>query len=139
VEEMIWSKAFVQERERFDGADVMHLLRAVGSALDWDRLLMRFGEHWRVLLGHVVLFGYIYPDQRQQIPRPVVDELMRRLVTEDCEPGSHVCNGTVLSREQYLDDLEQFGYQDGRLEPRGAMTREEVAIWTAAACDKRPE
>jgi hypothetical protein len=28
VEEMIWSKAFVMERERFDGADVLHLLNA---------------------------------------------------------------------------------------------------------------
>ena len=27
AEEMIWSKAFIQERERFDGADVLHLLR----------------------------------------------------------------------------------------------------------------
>ena len=31
VEEMIWSKAFLQERERFDGADVLHLLRETGS------------------------------------------------------------------------------------------------------------
>ena len=30
AEEMIWSKAFIQERERFDGADVLHLLREVG-------------------------------------------------------------------------------------------------------------
>ena len=29
-EELIWSKAFVQERERFDGADVMHLIQHTG-------------------------------------------------------------------------------------------------------------
>jgi hypothetical protein len=45
AEEMIWSKAFVQERERFDGADVLHLIRARGPELAWDRLLMRFAEH----------------------------------------------------------------------------------------------
>jgi hypothetical protein len=28
IEEMVWSKSFIQERERFDGADVAHLLRA---------------------------------------------------------------------------------------------------------------
>jgi hypothetical protein len=27
-EELLWSKAFVMERERFDGGDVLHLLRA---------------------------------------------------------------------------------------------------------------
>ena len=36
VEEMIWSKAFVMERERFDGADVAHLLHACAGTLDWD-------------------------------------------------------------------------------------------------------
>src|SRR5207244_3254521 len=34
VEEMIWSKAFLMERERFDGADVAHLIRAAHRDLD---------------------------------------------------------------------------------------------------------
>src|SRR5712692_6569929 len=78
AEEMIWSKAFVQERERFDGADVAHLLREVGPSLDWPRLLMRFGDYWRVLLSHLILFGFIYPDKRQNVPAWVMDELIRR-------------------------------------------------------------
>ena len=36
-EETIWSKAFVMERERYDGADITHLLRAYGHRLDWER------------------------------------------------------------------------------------------------------
>ena len=68
VEEMIWSKAYVQERERFDGADIAHLIRSRGEALDWARLLRRFGEHWRVLFGHLILFGFIYPAERGKIP-----------------------------------------------------------------------
>jgi hypothetical protein len=28
VEEMVWQKAFIMERERFDGADVVHLIQA---------------------------------------------------------------------------------------------------------------
>src|SRR4051794_32417758 len=59
-EEIIQTKMFVMERERFDGADVAHMLRAHGSSLDWPRLLRRMGPHWRVLLGHLILFGYIY-------------------------------------------------------------------------------
>ena len=66
AEEMIWSKAFIQERERFDGADVLHLLREVGPSLDWPRLLMRFGDYWRVLLSHLILFGFVYPDKRRE-------------------------------------------------------------------------
>jgi hypothetical protein len=40
VEEMIWSKGFVQERERYDGADIDHLLRAAADRLDWRRLFL---------------------------------------------------------------------------------------------------
>ena len=60
AEEMIWSKGYVQERERFDGADIAHLIRCQGSH-GLGTLLRRFGEHWRVLFGHLVLFGFIYP------------------------------------------------------------------------------
>src|SRR5262249_13068499 len=61
VEEIIWSKGYVLERERYDGADINHLLRACGRDLDWRRLLGRYGAHWRVLLSHLVLFGFVYP------------------------------------------------------------------------------
>src|SRR5262249_17967308 len=43
-EEMIWQKAYIVERERYDGADVAHLLRGCGPRLDWPRLLRRFGR-----------------------------------------------------------------------------------------------
>ena len=79
AEEMIWSKAFVMERERFDGADVAHILRACAETLDWPRLLQRFDGYWRVLLQHLVMFGFIYPSERARIPAAVLRELMSRL------------------------------------------------------------
>src|SRR4051794_26816312 len=45
VEESIWQKAYIMERERFDGADVIHLILHCGRTLDWERLLRRFGEN----------------------------------------------------------------------------------------------
>lgn len=132
VEEMIWSKAFIQERERFDGADVLHLLRETGPSLDWPRLLMRFGDHWRVLLSHLILYGFVYPDQRQSVPAWVMDELLRRLSVSRPNLQSDVCYGTLLSREQYLFDLQAWKYRDAREEPTGPMTREEIEIWSAA-------
>jgi hypothetical protein len=132
VEEMIWSKAFIQERERFDGSDVLHLLRETGPSLDWPRLLMRFGDNWRVLLSHVILFGFVYPDKRQNIPGWVMEELVRRLSVSRPNLQNDICYGTLLSREQYLHDVESWKYRDGREQPFGSMTREEVEIWTAA-------
>ena len=134
VEEMICSKAYIMERERYDGADVAHLLLACADTLDWRRLLDRFGPNWRVLLSHLVLFGFIYPGQRTKIPAPVIEQLLDRVVGEAYSaPGTdHLCRGTLLSREQYLHDVQQQGYTDGRLLPFGTMSPEQVAIWTDA-------
>src|SRR4029453_17035615 len=69
VEEMIWSKGFVQERERFDGADVAHLIRSRGTTLDWERLVRRFTPHPHVLLAHLIMFEFVYPDQKNVVPQ----------------------------------------------------------------------
>src|SRR5262249_3745668 len=81
-EEMIWSKGFIMERERYDGADIAHLLLARARDLDWPRLLTRFGEHWRVLLSHLVLFGFVYPSARDRVPAAVLRDLTDRLERE---------------------------------------------------------
>lgn len=131
-EEMIWSKAFVMERDRYDGADIAHLIRAHAKSLDWPRLLRRFGGHWRVLLCHLVLFGYIYPAQRLQVPRWIMDELLRRFEIEmSYPPRDHgLCQGTLLSWSQYLQHIEHGEYSDARHRPHGMLTEVETALVT---------
>jgi hypothetical protein len=134
-EETIWSKAFVQERERFDGADVLHLLHRLGSSLDWNRLVKRFGPHWRVLFAHIVMFGFVYPGRRANIPGWVTEALTSRFLGDNLEGEAvddDVCNGTLLSREQYAYDVNDLAYDDPRVEPRGSMSPEDVDVWTAA-------
>ena len=134
AEEMIWSKAFVNERERYDGADVEHLIRCRAAELDWRRLIGRFGRFWRVLFGYLVLFGFIYPGERTRIPAEVMDELIGRLRGESGNDESlpRVCQGTLLSRAQYLIDVQAWGYKDGRLLPDVRMSEEDIAHWTQA-------
>ena len=132
AEELLLSTAFVQERERYDGAAVLHLLHARGLFFDWRRVLERFGQHWPVLLSHLILFQFAYPDRRADIPDDVMNELMGRLQDQRPEPGNRLCLGTLLSREQYLFDVDQLGYADARLRPHGAMTPEQTEIWTRA-------
>jgi hypothetical protein len=136
-EEMLWQKAYIMERERYDGADVAHLLRACGPDLDWDRLLRRFGPHWRVLLSHLVLFGFIYPGEKGKVPDRILRGLTRRLLAERPVNGQNVCQGPYLSRMQYLNDTEKWGYADPRLEPRGPLSREDITHWTAAAFEQK--
>jgi hypothetical protein len=130
AEEVIWSKSYIQERNRFDGADVAHLLLARGPRLDWERLLRRFAGTERVLLAHVILFGFIYPTEKGRVPQWAFDELVKR-VQDEKTPEQAVCRGTVLSWEQYLPDLEK-GFIDGRLAPWGRLTQKEIDRWTAA-------
>jgi hypothetical protein len=134
AEEMIWQKSFVQERERYDGADIAHLLRARGRDLDWPRLLSRFGPHWRLLLAQLVLFGFVYPSERDRVPGWVMNDLMVRLQAEVASPPpqERVCQGTLLSREQYLIDIRRWGYADPRERPQGNMTHADVVRWTQA-------
>jgi hypothetical protein len=133
-EESLWSKAFVMERERFDGADVAHIILAHGERLDWRRLIDRFGPHWRVLLAHLVLFGFIYPSERSRVPPEVLEELMQRLTTETQSPDAEdpVCYGTLLSWSQYLGDVLGGTFRDARIRPHGNLTPDEVARWTSA-------
>jgi hypothetical protein len=132
IEEVIWSKCFVMERERFDGADIYHLIAAKGEAIDWNRLLERVGEHWRVLLGHLVFYSFVFPRSREKVPAWVMDGLVGRMTAERASEDSPVCNGTLLSREQYLVDIRERGYADARVPPYGNVPAPEIETWTDA-------
>jgi hypothetical protein len=125
------------ERERFDGADVAHIILAYGDRLDWRRLLERFGSHWRVLLAHLILFGFIYPSARSRVPGWLMHELLDRLASELDAPDADdpVCYGTLLSWSQYLGDVFGGNFRDARIRPYGSLSAKEVARWTSA--DKR--
>jgi hypothetical protein len=131
AEEMIWSKAFVMERERFDGADVLHILRRSGRELDWNRLRRRFGGLGNVLLAHLLLFLFVYPDATELVPEWLLDDLWAHRAAPS-STSDRVCRGTLLSRAQYLVDVHAWGYADARAAPHGPMTDDQIAAWTAA-------
>lgn len=124
LEEMIWSKAFVMERDRYDGGDVAHLLLRRAEEIRWARLMARFRGHEAVLLSHLILFTFIYPSERDRIPPSVFRTLLSRWRRE-AVPETPLCRGTLLSQVQYLPDLAR-GYRDARLRPYGKLTPEQV-------------
>ncbi|MGC4001267.1 MAG: hypothetical protein QM767_28925 [Anaeromyxobacter sp.] len=114
-EEMIWSKGFVLERERYDGADVNHLLHACGEHMDWARLLRRFDRYWEVLFSHLLLYTFAFPASRTVVPAWVMDHLARRTLDAHAA-GDHpldMCRGPLMSRVQYQHDLDS-GLVNGR-------------------------
>jgi hypothetical protein len=136
AEEMIWSKAFVMERERYDGADVLHILHKSASSIDWVRLMRRFNPHPAILLSFLLQFEFVYPDRRESIPGWVMDELWRRTRVREALPRG-LCRGTLISREQYLIDVQNWGYHDAREMPIGRMTAQQIEEWTDAIWDDR--
>jgi hypothetical protein len=126
-EEMIWSKAFVMERDRYDGADIVHLIRSHATDMDWPRLLQRFGPHWLLLMNHLLTFSFVYPADRSRIPDWLVRELSDRWQRQDHSSGLDVCQGTLLSHTQYIHDLDRLGLLDARLKPLGTLTTENIA------------
>ncbi|MGE0741561.1 MAG: hypothetical protein AB7O98_09480 [Hyphomonadaceae bacterium] len=112
--ELIWSKIFVQDRYRYDGADVAHVLLKQHDAIDWHRLLRYMELHWEVLLTHLINFRYIYPSERDKIPRWVMDELVGRINAHlDMPPSkARVCRGRLFSARDYVTDITEWGYAD---------------------------
>lgn len=112
--ELIWSKAFVHSRRKYDGADVAHLILICAKEINWLKLLRYMDMYWEVLLMHVLNFRFIYPSEREKIPRKIFDELLNRLQTQAKLPTSHekVCRGRLLSPGDYEIDVHEWGYTD---------------------------
>ena len=113
AEEMIASKLFVTRRERFDGADIAHLLKARARTLDWDRLRKLTDPHWQMLLGELVLFAYIYPARTGDIPPSVWSELIDRFHKSVTEPQSdQPFRGTLIDPRMFAIDVNEWGERD---------------------------
>jgi hypothetical protein len=113
-EDLIWSKSYRQERDKYEGPDINHIILKQGDTLNWKRLLQRMETHWEILLGHIINFRFVYPADREKIPRWLLDELLSRL-TEQLElptPIDKICRGSLLSRHHYHIDIAKWGYKD---------------------------
>jgi len=113
-EELIWAKMNVQNRERFDGADVNHLILKTGKTLDWKRLLAHMEQHWHLLLSQIIMFQFVYPSDFQDIiPKWLFDELMSRAYEQYDLPSSveKVCRGPIIDQTQYSTDIKEWNYK----------------------------
>jgi hypothetical protein len=112
--ELVWSKCFVQNRERYDGADVAHVILKQHETIDWQRLLAHMEPYWEVLLMHILNFRFIYPSERGHIPRWLFDELLDRLAAQANlpVPQTRACRGRLFSPHDYLIDVKEWGFAD---------------------------
>jgi hypothetical protein len=110
VEELIWSKLYVVQRERCDWGDVLNLIDAQAGRLDWDHLLHRMGEDAPLLSGVLALYGWLSPQRSDVIPERVWERLgIQRL-------GGHPADGSLTTtRARLLDARPWFHRSTGSI------------------------
>lgn len=114
-EDLIWHRLYVSERHRSDMSDVQHLLLTRGKELDWEHLLKRVGNHWRLLLAQIHMFDFTYPGHRGNVPRWVRERLYGRAQEEmDVVGDPEVCCGTLISRFSFTIDVNEWQFKDPR-------------------------
>jgi len=107
-EELIASKIFVAFRERFDGADIAHIVYAAGNNMDWRRLLTLAGEHSSMLLWSLVFFQYVYPGSNA-VPKMVWDELLAKFHSDIENPDPKATfRGTLLDEKMFAIDVAEW-------------------------------
>ena len=118
--QFIWSKIFVQDHHRYDGADVAHMILKCHKEINWEQLLGHMELYWEVLLIALLNFRFIYPSERDVVPQWLMDELLLRLKDQgDVKgPGKRVCRGRIFSPRDYAIDVEEWCFSEavGNLE-----------------------
>jgi hypothetical protein len=110
AEELIASKLFVARRERFDGADIVHVIHGTAGKLDWTRVLHLLGEHWMVLLWTLMLYQYVYPAHSEFVPRVLWNDLLSRLSDELDHPDPRaVFRGSLIDDKMFAIDAKEWG------------------------------
>jgi hypothetical protein len=117
IEEMAASAMFIAGRNRFDGGEVVHLIRSTKGKLDWARILERLAANRQLLLWHLILFDYIYPGHAAYLPQELMAELfeeMRGRWQSEKRKNSRAFRGTILDPYSYTVDVKDWGYEDRR-------------------------
>jgi len=123
-EDLIGSKLFVIRRERFDGADIAHIIYRMGGQLEWDRTVELIGDHWEILLWALILFRYIYPAHTDYVPARLWQDLLSRYMHEVQHPDSNApFRGSLVDDNIFSIDVKDWGLEDIESEYRARRLR----------------
>ncbi len=112
-EELLASKLFVVRRERFDGADIAHIIYGKEGKLEWERILQLVGEHWEILFWMLLFFRYNYPAQTAYVPRWLWRDLLQRLSTAIEHPETNApFRGSLVDDYMFAIDVKEWKMED---------------------------
>jgi hypothetical protein len=119
AEDLIASKLFVLRRERFDGADIAHIIYRTKGQLKWERILELACEHWEIVLFALLLFRYAYPAHTDYVPAPLWQDLLSRYmhVVQHPDPNAPF-RGSLVDENIFSIDLKDWGLENLLTESR---------------------
>jgi hypothetical protein len=99
-------------------SDIVHLILCLGDTLDWRRLVERVGMNWPLLLSQLLMFSYVYPGYRANIPAWVPEHLLQLAQQEFAreETDLEFTRGPLISRFSFMIDVREWGFVDPRAE-----------------------
>jgi hypothetical protein len=113
VEDLLASKLFVIRRERFDGADIAHIIYRTRGTLDWNRILQLAGEHWEIVLWALILFRYIYPAHTDYVPAALWQDLLSRYMHLVQHPDPNApFRGSLVDDNIFSIDMNDWGLEN---------------------------
>ena len=113
-EELYWCKVYIHNRERYDGADLNHLLITQGKKMDWKRIYEYMDKHWQLLLSQLLIFQFVYPgDYASIVPAWLFEKLLELASEQAGMPATKtkVCRGPIIDQTQYEIDIKEWDYK----------------------------
>jgi hypothetical protein len=124
AEDLLASKLFVIRRERFDGADIAHIIYRTQGKLDWDRILQLAGEHWEIVLWALILFRYVYPAQTEFVPAALWQDFLSRYTQMLQHPDPKApFRGSLVDDNIFSIDMKDWGLEDIESEYRARQLK----------------
>jgi hypothetical protein len=103
IEEMIWPKLYVLNRERTDWPDVLNLLHFCAAGIDWQHLLSRLRDDAPLLAGVICVLRWLSPDRVWELPPWVMQRLGLHSSADDADPAA------IRHRARLLRPKDWFG------------------------------
>lgn len=126
LEETILSKMMVGNRDRFDGADILHILYASGPSADWDRLRDMAGEHIGLLVAYLHMYRWGYPERADNVPPDILDRF-HAYAKQHADAPEQPFRARLMDLPSFQADVDDWGLPDPHAAALAAVERDDAA------------
>src|SRR6266850_1751811 len=87
MEEFLWCKLYIMQRDHCDWTDIFNLVHANGEGIDWAHVIRRLGEDTALLRAMLEIFTWLCPRKASRLPPTLWKRLKMRDPTRGTRPA----------------------------------------------------